>query len=108
MLLLVLGAGLGAFAASFGGTLDRSYQERALYQAGAEVRFPNATIARNGPSLGLSDLITNVEGVDDASLVLRQGGSFATGLAGARFELLAIDPETFSEVSWWLGLEVHP
>ena len=38
-LMLILMAGLGIFAASFGGTLQRSFEERALYATGADVRL---------------------------------------------------------------------
>ena len=101
VLLLVLGAGLGTFAASFGGTLDRSYQERALYQAGSEIRLFNAELAKNGPSVDSEQLVKEVSGVELASLALRQRGSFASGPPGTRFELLAVDPDSFSEVAWW-------
>jgi hypothetical protein len=101
ILLLVLGAGLGAFAASFGGTLERSYRERALYQAGAEVRFVNATLTRTGPSENVQALVEETPGVVGSSLALRQDGSLTTGPPGLRFSLLAVDPETFPAVAWW-------
>ena len=38
-LLLILTAGLGIFASSFGATLDRSFEERILYSTGSDIRL---------------------------------------------------------------------
>ena len=34
-------SGLGIFAASFGGTLERSFRERVLYSSGSDLRLLN-------------------------------------------------------------------
>lgn len=102
VLLLVLAAGLGAFAASFGGTLDRSYEERARYQAGADLRIANAAIARNdGPTQDMQALVEAPHGVADAARVFRSNGGFAAGSSTDRFEVLAIDASTLKNVTWW-------
>ena len=102
VLLLVLAAGLGAFAASFGGTLDRSYQERARYEAGADLRIENADVARNrGPSQDMQALAESPSGVAAAARVFRGSASFAAGTSTERFEVLAIDAETLEGVTWW-------
>ena len=102
VLLLVLAAGLGAFAASFGGTLDRSYEERARYEAGADVRVEGAAIARNsGRSEDMQALAESPEGVAAAARVFRASASFAAGNSTERFEVLAVDAETLEGVTWW-------
>ena len=51
VLLLMLMTGLGIFAASFGGTLDRSFQDRELYKVGTDIRIPSVRINSVGLSL---------------------------------------------------------
>ena len=101
VLLLVLAAGLGAFAASFGGTLERSYRERARYETGADLRIVNADIARSGSSEDMQALVEAPTGVLGASQLLRANGGFTTGFSTDRFQLLAVDPDTLGEVAWW-------
>ncbi len=102
VLLLVLAAGLGAFAASFGGTLDRSYEERARYEAGADVRIAPASIARNnGPTQDMQTLVEAPDGVAAAARIFRSDGGFAAGSSTERFEVLAVDADTLKNVTWW-------
>ncbi len=102
VLLLVLAAGLGAFAASFGGTLDRSYEERARYEAGADVRIVGADIARNeGPTEDMQALVEAPDGVAAAARVFRASSGFAAGSSTDRFEVLAVDAPTLENVTWW-------
>jgi hypothetical protein len=101
VLLLVLGAGLGAFAASFGGTLERSYGDRALYEAGAELRLDAIGNTGPGPSRDFGAELTAVPQVRDSSLVVRQKGGFSGISSTERFELLGVDPAEFADVVWW-------
>lgn len=101
ILLLVLASGLGAFAANFGGTLDRSYEERALYAAGTQTRLLGANLAGTGPSIDFQKTMEGINGVEAASPVLRQQGSFSGGATDLRYELLGVDPGEISGISWW-------
>ena len=102
VLLLVLAAGLGAFAASFGGTLDRSYEERARYEAGADARIVGVDIARNqGPTEDMQALVESPDGVAAAARAFRSSAGFASGTSTARFEALAVDAATMEDVTWW-------
>ena len=102
VLLLVLAAGLGAFAASFGGTLDRSYGERARYEAGADARVTDALIANvRGPSVDMQALVEAPAGVAAAARVFRSSSGFAAGSSTDRFEVLAVDAPTLKDVTWW-------
>ena len=70
-LLLILTAGLGIFAASFGGTLDRSFEERVLYSTGSEIRIDGISTDASGFTKPLQSSYEDIEGVDVASSVYR-------------------------------------
>ena len=113
-LLLILTAGLGIFASSFGGTLERSFEERVLYATGGDIRVdgvrPRTT--RGGGQFfrraqflpSRPDLVQSYEelaGVDRASPVLRSTGRDLTKFFGESFTMLAVDSESFEEVAWF-------
>ena len=112
-LLLVLTAGLGIFAASFGGTLDRSFRERVLFSTGSDVRLeqfrptvrerratPSSTRIRR-PRSDMVESYERVAGVETASPVLRARGRDLTTAFGDTFEMLAVDPDSFADVAWF-------
>ncbi len=112
-LLLILTAGLGIFAASFGATLERSFTERVLYSTGSDVRVEGvrALISRRGsftppgsavPRPPLQEDFQRMPGVDTASPILRDpGNDLSRGLIGDRFHMLALDASTFNSVAWF-------
>ena len=116
-LLLILTAGLGIFASSFGATLERSFQERVLYATGSDVRVDGVRPAdrarwdyTQGYSLArrvrtrqsnLASAYEKVPGVELASPVLRAEGRDLTGEAGISYEMLAIDADSFGKVAWF-------
>ena len=112
-LLIVLTAGLGIFASSFGATLDRSFRERVLFSTGADIRLeqfrpsvrerrtvPTTTRVRR-PRAPLVESYERVVGVERASPVLRATGRDLTAAIGESFMLLAVDTESFAEVAWF-------
>ena len=121
-LLLILTAGLGIFASSFGATLERSFTERVLYSVGADVRVDRVssrlvsvgttrwsikcqgciTVPRQvqSPESALMRQFADVPGIERASPVLRVGGRDLSKFYGESFEMLAMDPESFTEVAW--------
>ena len=112
-LLLVLTAGLGIFAASFGGTLDRSFRERVMFSTGSDFRLegfrttvrerrtiPSSTRIRQ-PRAEMVESYERVAGVELASPVLRGRGRDLTTAFGETFVMLAVDPDTFPEVAWF-------
>ncbi len=112
-LLLILTAGLGIFAASFGATLDRSFEERVLYSTGSDVRVEGvrALVSRRGtftrpgegpPRPPLEDDFQRMPGVETASPILRDpGNDLSRGLIGDRFHMFAMDASTFADVAWF-------
>ena len=105
-LLLILTAGLGIFASSFRATLERSFTERVLYSVGADVRIDRVSSAPSfprqiqSPESALMGQFADVPGIERASPVLRAGGRDLSKFYGESFEMLAMDPESFTEVAW--------
>ena len=104
ILLLILATSLGMFASSFRATLDRSYQDRASYQAGADLRVQGI---RQPPTTVPAELAGRVGQLVDAttaSPAMRSGFSYSpkqfTSIDGT---VLGIDPNTFDSVAFWRG-----
>ncbi|HIC68248.1 MAG TPA: FtsX-like permease family protein, partial [Candidatus Latescibacteria bacterium] len=114
-LLLILTAGLGIFASSFGATLERSFKERVLYSTGSDIRVSEVrpTFRRvDGGSRfrrrfvptarsQLQESYEQVPGVDVATPVFRGRGQDLTKLFGESYTMLAVDGETFGQVAWF-------
>ena len=120
-LLLILVAGLGIFASSFGATVDLSFEERIVYSTGGDIRVngvrplirttrfsgfrrrgsppPEEPSPIETPKLDLVSTYQGVPGVDVVSAVFRSPGSDLTKSFGQNFELLAMDAESFQEVA---------
>ena len=100
-LLLTLTAGLGMFAASFGGTLERSFSERVLYESGAELRATRVSIRVGGGSQTAAGRISELDGVVRAASVHRDTGLVISSRFGELMEVLSVRPDSFKDVSWW-------
>ena len=100
-LLLVLMAGLGILAASFGGTLKRSFEERALYSTGADIRLEGVALNNRGPSRPVVESYQNMPGVEKVSPAFRGSGSDLSHLFGEGFVMFGVDGESFEEVAWF-------
>jgi ABC-type antimicrobial peptide transport system permease subunit len=111
-LLLILTAGLGIFASSFSATLDRSFVERVLFFTGSDVRLngnvPISTFRRNlspadqfSSTSQLAAKYEEIEGVEKVSLVRRSAGHDLSKVFGSTYDMLAIDPVSFTEVAWF-------
>ena len=101
-LLLILMAGLGIFAASFGGTLQRSFKERVQYAAGADIRLTRLALNTRGSSRPLVEHYENNGNVLNAVPAMRQPGSdLSRAFFGGSFKVLAVDSARFAEVAWF-------
>ncbi len=87
-LLVWLTTGLGAFALTYAGTLEQSFQDRAAFVAGTDVRII-------GDEAGY---LTVPEG-DEGAAVYRSDG--APRQSSRRAELLAVRPDDFAAVITW-------
>ena len=100
-LLLILMSGLGIFAASFGGTLERSFRERVLYSSGSDLRLLNVAQNSRGATRPFARGYELLGGVERASPALRESGTDLSKLVGGSFEMLAVDGSSFAEVAWF-------
>ena len=100
-LMLILMAGLGIFAASFGGTLQRSFSERALYSTGADVRLVGALLNTRGQSVPMRDAYEELPAVEDVSLAFRGFGSDLSKLLAESYTMFAVEGEKIKEMGWF-------
>ncbi|HLZ72798.1 MAG TPA: ABC transporter permease [Dehalococcoidia bacterium] len=102
ILLLILATSLGMFAAGFRATLDRSYRDRAAYQAGADLR---AEGVREPLPLSGGDLAAKAQqalGAAAVSSTVRENGSYSPKqFQQVDAQLLGIDPASFDSVAYW-------
>ena len=122
-LLLILTAGLGIFASSFGATLERNVEERVLYSVGSDVRIDNVRatfstaprrfrrrfgtptpsptpVGTATPTPKMVESYDQVPGVDRASPVLRTFGNDLTSAQHVNFVMFAVDTDSFGDVGW--------
>ena len=102
-LLLILMAGLGIFAASFGGTLERSFEEQAQYATGADIRVEGLTVNNRGRSMPLVETYEAMPAVDEASPVIKAFGSDLSKLLGESYTMVGVDGETMQRIGWFRG-----
>ena len=100
-LLLILMAGLGIFAASFGGTLERSFKEQAQYATGADIRVEGLTVNNRGQSMPLVETYEAIPIVDEASPVIKAFGSDLSKLLGESYTMVGVDGETMRQIGWF-------
>ena len=108
-LLLILTAGLGIFASSFGTTLQRSFEERILHVSGSDVRIVgvNRTSTSDDEALMTGNRFAEeiayerIPGVDTASAVLKRAGRDLTRQQGGSFELIGLNNSNFDNVAWF-------
>ena len=100
-LLLILTAGLGILAASFGGTLQRNFDERILYSTGSDIRLQSVTAPRRGVTMPFVESYLEVEGVDGVVSAYRGSGFDLTSLFGASYNMFAVDSRKIGDVAWF-------
>ena len=101
-LLLILMAGLGIFAASFGGTLERSFTERVLYSNGADIRLSNVSLNTRGSTRPFVEPYENIPLVQNAVPALRAVGSnLSLNTGDTTYHMLAVDTDRFADVAWF-------
>ncbi len=100
-LLLIMATSLGMFGGTFGATLDKSFDDRASYEAGAALRL--ADLRASGASAQmLADDLAEAPGIAQASYVVRANASYSRGaLDVTDATLLGVESESFSEVLWY-------
>ena len=101
VLLLVMVTGLGILATTVGGTLDRSYEERILYEVGSDLRMTGVPTFFAIGNDEIKERFLTIPGVTSISLGLRGGGIVGTTYSGDNFSVLAIEAEEFPYIAWY-------
>ena len=100
-LMLILMTGLGIFAASFGGTLQRSFSERALYSTGTDVRLVGTLFNTRGDSVPMRQSYEILPAVEDVSLAYRGFGSDLSKLLADSYTMFAVEGERIKDMAWF-------
>ncbi len=100
VILLVLAAGLGVISGTVASTLERSNEERIYYHTAGDLRVTPGTANFPVNERTLSRLVSN-DSIVNATPVYRTDGRIGTTGSGQFFQLMAIDPASFGEVSWF-------
>ncbi len=101
VLLLVMVAGLAVLATTVGGTLDRSYEERVLYEVGADLRVSGVPPNSTKPIDDLERTYLEMPGVTAVSVARRDTGSIGSSFGGSIFSILAVDSQNFPRITWY-------
>lgn len=102
ILLLLLATAVGMFAAGYRATLERGYDDRAAYTAGAESRLENIRQPVNVSDETLQTTVLNATGASAASLGARGIGSYnLSQYSSVGLVVDAIDTATFANVAYW-------
>ena len=102
VVLLMLATALGVIGSAFSSTLQRSQEDRARYEVGADLR-----IHHNGGRLPISSLnleethTSDVPGLELVEVSRLTGNLLTQGFSSERFEMLAVDTEKFDKIAWF-------
>ena len=99
--LLAIASAMLVFAASFGATLERSYRDRAAYEAGADIRVVEFQSPSSGPSQPIMAGVEHLDGAEATSPALRDRGAVLSGGLGASFNILGVDPQSIADVAYY-------
>ncbi len=105
VLLLALAVGLGLFAVTYNAALTLNAQDRASYQAGADVRLNLLFQLGSAERQSYESDLAKLPSVTKASPVYHDQAASSTGadLGNQTLDLLGVDPTSFSQVgaaSW--------
>ena len=97
IMLLLLAAGLGAFSATIGATLDRSREHSIRYEVASDIRISGP---RGGPETditGIAEALRDTPGVAFVSLARRDTAS----VGEVSLRVLSVQSGTFPLISWF-------
>jgi len=102
VLLLILMTGLGIFVSSFGGTLNKNFEDRVYYSHGSDVRLSSVSLNPRGRSKPLTKEIESMSGVSAVSPSVRLIGTDVTKTFGSdSITVLGIDTNKFEQSAWY-------
>ncbi|MFN8618749.1 MAG: FtsX-like permease family protein [Dehalococcoidia bacterium] len=102
ILLLLLATAVGMFAAGYRATLERGYDDRAAFTAGAESRLENIRQPANVADSTMLDAVSRATDANDISLGSRGIGSYNISQYNSQpLTIDAVDTATFESVAFW-------
>ena len=102
LLLLILMTGLGIFVSSFGGTLNKNFEDRVYYSHGSDIRLSSVSLNPRGRSKPLTKGIESINGVSTVSPSVRLIGTDVTKTFGSdSITVLGIDTDQFEQSAWY-------
>ena len=101
VLLVVMVSGLGVLATTVGGTLDRSYEERILYEVAADVRVTGIPTYFTRGTQSIKERYLDIPGVSAVALALRGDGTVGATYSGSSFRVFAVESNDFPYMSWY-------
>ena len=104
ILLLLLATAVGMFAAGFRATLERSYDDRAAYEAGAEARIGGVNNREGYTPEQFRSVFADATGAERLSPVAELSGSYQRGqFQFVSFDMMGVVPGEFEELAFWRG-----
>ena len=101
VLLIVMVTGLAILATTVGGTLDRSYEERVLYEVASDLRVTGIPAYFVSGTDSMKRRYMTLPGISSISLALRAQGTVGATYSGGGFNILAVESEEFPYVAWY-------
>jgi ABC-type lipoprotein release transport system permease subunit len=102
ILLLLLATAVGMFAAGYRATLERGYDDRAAYKAGAESRLENIRQPMGLSNEAMLDRVSQATEASTISPVVRAQGSYSvTQYTSQSLTVLGVVPGEFEDVAYW-------
>jgi len=100
VLLIILGTGLGVMVGTLGSTLERSDREQIFYDNGTNMRIRPGGVRIDVRQQEIDELLA-IDGVNEATLALRQNAKFGTTDLGQEFDVLAVEIDKFPDLAWF-------
>ena len=101
IVLVMLATALGVMGSAFSSTLERGQRERALYEAGADLRLQHGGVSRSGSAAVPGNPPGPVDGVESVAEVFRTPGYLTTTGFSTSGTLLAVDARSIANVAWF-------
>ena len=101
VVLVMLATTLGVMGSAFTATLERGQQERALYDAGADLRLQYGGLERASARGGAAHSLEGSDDVLASADALRTPAYLTTTGFSTSGMLLAVDADTLADVSWF-------
>ncbi len=101
IVLVMLSTALGVVGSAFSSTLERGQQERALYEAGAELRIQHGGWNQDEEPARHLKTVESLEGLGAAAEAFRSPGYLTTTGFSTSGTLLAVDADSIADVAWF-------